>query len=177
MMPMMSSAEIKKFEEYLSKATNYLEYGSGGSTVFASKFENIKKIKSIESDSSWALKIQKESRTEMNYINLGRTGQCGTPIDLSKKHLWPIYSKHYSSEFDLVLIDGRFRVACFLDILLKGTSTILFHDFSIRPEYHIVLEFSKIIDSVDTLVVLKINDNIDKQKVQELYEKYSFNSD
>lgn len=174
---MMSSAEIKKFEEYLSKATNYLEYGSGGSTVFASKFENIKKIKSIESDSSWALKIQKQARTEMNYINLGRTGQCGTPIDLSIKHLWPTYSKHYSSEFDLVLIDGRFRVACFLDIILKGTSTILFHDFSIRPEYHIVLEFSTIIDSVDTLVVLKINDNIDKQKVQELYEKYSFNSD
>ena len=177
-MPMMSSTEITKFEKYLSQASNYLEYGCGGSTILASKFENIKKIKSIESVLEWALKIQEETITEMEYINLGHTGQGGTPVDLSIKHLWPNYSKHYSPEFDLVLIDGRFRVACFLDILLKGgCPTVLFHDFLNRPEYHIVLEFSTIIDSVNTLVVLKINDNIDKQKVQELYEKYSFNSD
>lgn len=176
-MPMMSSAEIKIFEKYLSQTTNYLEYGSGGSTVFASKFENIKKIKSIESDSEWASKIQKETRTEMNYINLGRTGGCGTPVDLSTKHLWPIYSQNYSEEFDLVLIDGRFRVACFLDICLKGTPTLLFHDFLKRSEYHSVLQFCTVLESIDTLVVLKINENINLEKVQELYKKYSLNSD
>lgn len=175
---MMSSAEITKFKKYLSQATNYLEYGSGGSTVFASKFENIKKIKSIESDSNWASKIQKETTTEMNYINLGRTGGCGTPIDLSTKHLWPRYSQNYSEEFDLVLIDGRFRVACFLDILLKqGSPIVLFHDFLNRPEYHIILQFSTVIESVDTLVVLKINDNIDLKIIQEFYNTYSIISD
>ncbi len=175
-MPMMSSGEIKIFEKHLSQATNYLEYGSGGSTVFASKFPL--RIKSIESDSEWASKIQKETRTEMNYINLGRTGGCGTPTDLLTKHLWPTYSQHYSKEFDLVLIDGRFRVACFLDICLKeGTPIVLFHDFLNRPEYHVVLQFSTIIDSVDTLVVLKINNNINLETVQELYNTYSLNSD
>ena len=186
---MMSSSEIKIFEKYLSQATNYLEYGSGGSTVFACKFPL--RIKSIESDSEWASKIQKETRTEMNYINLGRIGQCGTPKDLSmkflwnkysqnysKKHLWPTYSQHYSEEFDLVLIDGRFRVACFLNICLKeGTPIVLFHDFLNRPEYHIVLEFSTVVESVDTLAVLKINQQLDLEKVKELYKKYSLNSD
>lgn len=173
---MMSSAETKLFQKYLSQGTNYLEYGSGGSTVFASKFPL--RIKSIESDSEWASKIQKETRTEMNYINLGRTGGCGTPVDLSTKHLWHKYSQNYSDEFDLVLIDGRFRVACFLDICLKGgTPTVLFHDFLNRPEYHVVLQFSTVVESVDTLVILKINDTIDKQNVQELYETYSLNSD
>lgn len=190
-MPMMSSSEIKLFEKYLSNATNYLEYGSGGSTVFASKFKNIKKIKSIESDSKWASKIQKETKTEMNYINLGKTGECGTPVNLStkhlwnkysqtysKKHLWPTYSQHYSPEFDIVLIDGRFRVASFLDICLKeGTPIVLFHDFLNRPEYHIVLQFSRIVESIDTLVVLKINKNLNLEKVKELYKKYSLNSD
>ena len=176
MMPMMSSGEIKIFEKHLSQASNYLEYGSGGSTVFASKFPL--RIKSIESDSEWASKIQKETRTEMNYINLGRTGGCGTPVDFSKKHLWPTYSQHYSDEFDLVLIDGRFRVACFLDICLKeGTPIVLFHDFLNRPEYHVVLQFSTVVESIDTLVVLKINENLDINKVQELYKKYSLNSD
>jgi hypothetical protein len=177
MMPMMSSEEIKLFEKYLSQATNYLEYGSGGSTVFASKFENIKKIKSIESDSEWALKIQKETRTEMNYINLGEIGGCGTPIDLSTKHLWHKYSQNYSDEFDLVLIDGRFRVACFLDICLKGNPIILFHDFLDRPEYHIVLDFCQVIDFIDTLVVLKINEELDLERIKELYSTYSLNSD
>ena len=176
-MPMMSSGEIAKFEKYLSKATNYLEYGSGGSTIFASKFKNIEKIKSIESDSNWALKIKTLARTVMNYINLGQTGQCGTPIDVSTKHLWPTYSQHYSPEYDLVLIDGRFRVACFFDACLKGTPIILFHDFLNRSQYNIVLQFCEIVESIDTLVVLKINDIIDKQKVQELYETYSFDSD
>ena len=171
---MMSSAEIKLFEKYLSRATNYLEYGSGGSTVFASKFPL--RIKSIESDSEWASKIQKETRTEMNYINLGKTGGCGTPLE--NKHLWPIYSQNYSSEFDLVLIDGRFRVACFLDICLKKeTPTILFHDFLNRPEYHIILQFCQVVESVDTLVVLKINDNINLETVEDLYKTYSLNSD
>ena len=174
----MSSSENKIFEKYLSKATNYLEYGSGGSTVFASKFKNIKKIKSIESDSKWASKIQKETKTEMNYIKLGKTGECGTPIDLSTKHLWPTYSQHYSPEFDIVLIDGRFRVACFLDICLKkGNPTILFHDFLNRSEYHIILQFCQVIESVDTLVVLKINENLDLAKIKDLYSIYSLISD
>jgi protein O-GlcNAc transferase len=176
MMPMMSSGEIKLFEKYLSQATNYLEYGSGGSTVLASKFNNIKRIKSIESDSEWASKVELKTRTEMNYINLGKTGGCGTPLE--NKHLWPTYSQHYSPEFDLVLIDGRFRVACFLDICLKGTSTVLFHDFLNRHQYYgIILQFCQIVESADTLAVLKINDNIDVAKVQEMYKTYSFNSD
>lgn len=169
MMPMMSSGEIEIFKKYLVQAKNYLEYGSGGSTVFASKFPL--RIKSIESDSKWASKVQLQTRTEMNYINLGQTGLCGTPLE--NKHLWHKYSQNYSPEFDLVLIDGRFRVACFFDICLKGRPIILFHDFLNRSEYHIVLEFSTIIESLHTLVVLKINENLDLEKVRNLYEKYS----
>ena len=173
-MPMMSSEEIKIFEKYLSRATNYLEYGSGGSTVFACNFPL--RIKSIDSDSEWASKIQKETRAEIIYINLGKTNNCGTPLE--NKHLWPIYSQNYSEEFDLVLIDGRFRVACFLDICLKsGNPLILWHDFLNRSEYHIILQFVTVIESVDTLVVLKINKDLNLDEMQKLYTTYSFNSD
>lgn len=175
---MMTDSEIEIFTKYLKKAINYLEYGSGGSTVYACKFSNLNKIKTIESDYKFSLEIQNKCpRADINYINVGRTGKCGTPIDITKRYLWKKYSNNYSSEFDLVLIDGRFRVACLLDIIIKkGDPIILFHDFNNRSEYHIIKEFCTIIESIDTLVVLKINDNIDMNKITRLYNFYSFNS-
>lgn len=175
----MSDSEIEIFTKYLEKSTNYLEYGSGGSTVYACKFSNLNKIKTIESDYNFSLEIKNLCpNADINYINVGRTGKCGTPIYITKRYLWNNYSMNYSSEFDLVLIDGRFRVACLLDIIIKkGNPIILFHDFNNRPEYHIIKEFCTIIESIDTLVVLKINDNIDMNKISILYNFYSFNSD
>jgi protein O-GlcNAc transferase len=179
MEPMMTNSEIKVFTKYLENATNYLEYGSGGSTFYACNFNNLKKIKTIESDYKFSLEISKKCpRADINYINIGRTGICGTPIDITKQYLWKNYSNNYSSNFDLVLIDGRFRVACLLDIILKqGNPIILFHDFNNRPEYHIIKNFCTIIESIDTLVVLKINDNIDISEINRLYIIYNLNSD
>jgi protein O-GlcNAc transferase len=179
MIPMMSKPEIELVIKYLEKATKYLEYGSGGSTVYACKFNNLTKIKTIESDYNFSLEMKKVCpRADINYINVGRTGICGTPIDKRNQYLWKNYSNKYSSEFDLVLIDGRFRVACLLDIILKqGNPVILFHDFNNRPEYHLIKEFCTILESVDTLVVLQINNNNDLDKISILYTMYSLNSD
>ena len=43
---------------------------------------------------------------------------------------------------DVVLIDGRFRVACFLYALIhtKPGTVIIFDDYADRPEYHVVEE-------------------------------------
>ena len=179
MEPMMSDSEIEVLTKYLEKATNYLEYGSGGSTVYACKFSNLNKIKTIESDRKWALEMKEVCpKADINYINIGRTGKCGTPVDKLSIDSWKNYSMNYSSEFDLVLIDGRFRVACLLNIILKkGNPIILFHDFNNRPEYHIVKQFCTILESIDTLVVLKINNNNDLNKISMLYKNYSLNSD
>lgn len=179
MVPMMTSSEIQLFDKYLENATNYLEYGSGGSTIHVSRFINLKKIRSIESDYNFFLQMKKKlPALDLNYINVGKTGPCGTPIDPKVIGLWENYSNKYSSEFDLVLIDGRFRVACLLDIILKqGNPTILFHDFNNRPEYHIIKKFCDIIETIDTLVVLRIKNSNDMREISDLYKRYKLISD
>lgn len=48
--PSFSKNDLNMFYKYLDKATNYFEYGSGGSTYQASIRVNIKYIVSVESD-------------------------------------------------------------------------------------------------------------------------------
>jgi len=67
-----------------------------------------------------------------------------------------------SKLIDLILIDGRFRVACCLhcyNIIDKNTC-IIFDDFLNRPEYHIVLDYYDIIEktSDNIMVILKKKD-------------------
>jgi hypothetical protein len=167
---------IEEMKKYLSKATNYLEYGSGGSTKYVKKFNNIKKIKSIESDKKFSEKIRLECPyANVKYVDIGRTREFGNPVDRISINKWPDYSNNYSDEFDVVLIDGRFRVACLLDILRKkGSPTIIFHDFNNRPKYHIIKQFVDIIDSADSLVVLKVKQDLSLEKIHELYNTYKF---
>ncbi len=64
-----------------------------------------------------------------------------------------------ASQVDVVLIDGRFPVACCLKCydILSDDSVILFDDFLNRPQYHVVLDFFEIVEqTVDKrMVVLK----------------------
>ena len=48
-------------------------------------------------------------------------------------------NKKEQQSIDLVLIDGRFRVACCLKCydIVKDTCLIAFDDFLVRPHYHI----------------------------------------
>lgn len=54
------------------------------------------------------------------------------------------------ADIDLVMIDGRFRVACCLKCfaLLNDACNILFDDFLDRPHYHIVLDYFDITDRI-----------------------------
>ena len=71
---------------------------------------------------------------------------------------------NFKSQADVILIDGRFRVACFLYSLIhsKKDSIIIFDDYFDRPWYHIVEE------------VVCLNDKCGRQaffKVPKVYDK------
>lgn len=53
MKPHFNPKDLYLFYKYLNNATNYMEFGSGGSTYQASIRNNIKKIITIESDKTW----------------------------------------------------------------------------------------------------------------------------
>lgn len=79
---------------------------------------------------------------------------------------------------DLILVDGRFRVACCLKsyIIMNNKSILLVHDYKYRKNYHVIEEFFDIIDKVDTLYVFKKKDDklIDKKKLDKMIIKYSY---
>ena len=77
-------------------------------------------------------------------------------------------------KLDLILIDGRFRVACCLKCYncINNNCLIIFNDFLNRSGYHIVLDYFEIIDKTDdnkTVVLKKI---LGKNPPIELIEKY-----
>lgn len=185
MEPHLSKNDKKLFYKYLDKGNVYFEYGSGGSTYQASIRKNIKTIYSVESDISWQKKLNKTIKHDnINYIynemetkpnTWGNPGKNATGIQKINysNHITKL-SKEEQDSIDIILIDGRFRVACCLKChdVIKDDCFIAFDDFLNRPKYHIVLKYFDIIEKTQdkrmVILIKKKNVNIPK----ELIEKY-----
>lgn len=151
MLPSMPEAESNHLSEAYQSARVILEYGSGGSTRLASTMPR-KYVMSVESDHKWARALQLELASEpvvspvsVHYVDIGQTGPWGRALNdegWRRYHLYPnsIWDASYFREPDLVLIDGRFRVACLLTVMMRCTKSmrVLFDDYSERPRYQIV---------------------------------------
>lgn len=174
------------FYKYLDKATHYLEYGSGGSTYQASLRNNLKKIISVESDIEWSNKlktlIQNKEKIDFVYCDMKTLpNNWGNPGVDSNLRDWIKYNnyinsldKNLSSKIDLILIDGRFRVACCLKCYnsINDDCLIVFDDFFNRKYYHIVLDYFDIIDKTNDNLMVVLKKKKDLVISKELIEKY-----
>ena len=181
----LSKEEKKFFSLILSKCKNYLEFGSGGTTLFAYNTPNIEKIITVESDKKWIKNIsyyiknyKNKKKLIFEYIDIGEISVWGYPASKKNQEKFSNYSKQvfkrYQNDYDLVFVDGRFRIACTLQVILncKSDTKIMIHDFNNRPFYHILYKYLDIIYSVDTLALFSIKDDIDLKEVKLDYEKY-----
>ena len=185
MKPLLAENDEKIFYLYLKDISVYFEYGSGGSTYQSSIRNNIKKIYSVESDVDWQNKLKQliqhpnikyiynEMDTQKN--TWGSPGENATDIQKINYSNHILYlTKEEQESIDLVLIDGRFRVACCLKCydVIKDNCLIVFDDFLNRKQYHIVLEYFDIIEKTkdNRMVILKKKKNVNIPK--ELIEKY-----
>lgn len=187
MEPLLLNEDKVMFYKYLDKATNYFEFGAGGSTYQASLRSNIQTIHSVESDASWVEKVRaniKHSNTNIIYCDLdtantslGYPGvNCLVSNIIKYSSAMVTLDPKISSDIDFVLIDGRFRVASCLKCydILKDTCLIAFDDFWPRPHYHIVLDFFEVVESTTNhhMVVLRKKPKRSPSKeLIELYEK------
>ncbi len=189
MEPHFSVNDKKMFYKYLDNATGYFEYGSGGSTYQASIRKNIKYLYSVESDKHWHKRVKDNLDTSVSrdttliYNEMDtRPKNWGYPgKGASQKQL-----KKYSSrirkigldnqkKIDLVLIDGRFRIACCLKAydVINDDCKIVFDDF-LNRDYKIVLQYYNIIEQTDDnrMVILQKKKDMDIPKSLILeYEK------
>jgi hypothetical protein len=133
----------------LSSAQNYLEYGCGASTEFAAKTYSCN-IRAVETSLEWAQQVTTAlgARAEVVHIDLGPVGGWGRPTGYRRAAAFPEYfNAGFESDFDpdVVLIDGRFRVAVFLAVVRNARvgTQIVFDDYAYREFYHVVEQLVK----------------------------------
>lgn len=138
------------------RANVILEYGSGGSTLLAAEQPG-KLVFSVESDRSWAIRLQHEidkrelpSAATVYHVDIGPTGDWGRPVNgesWMRFHKYPmaIWEEPFFRQPDVVLVDGRFRPACFMAAAICSNRpvTVLFDDYIKRKAYHCVEDFVK----------------------------------
>jgi len=173
------------FKKHIINVDTYGEYGVGNSTIWVSSNTN-SQIISVETDINWLKEvktkignIQNSNRFELGLIDLGEVSDWGTPKSYDKrnniiKYIQYIWTK--SSKPDLILIDGRFRVACFLMCLIKAKegTKIIFDDYVDRKYYHIVEDFLNPAEFSTRQALFIVPKKLNKKKIQEYLEKFLF---
>jgi|TARA_R100000908_G_C3747700_1_gene142712 hypothetical protein len=168
-------AENKYFNDHLDKTHKVLEWGSGISTMGIA--DQVDFLVSVEHDVEWYEKIKNDmSLSKKSYDNCKylfkppSVGGAGEKSDEENKY---IDFKEYVDApigygpFDIILIDGRARVACASKCHLLGhKNTIVFiHDFTTpdspyynptRDYYVKSLEYLEYIENTMTMAKFKI---------------------
>ena len=157
--PHMDPDGLAMFETSLRGAGTYLEYGAGGSTVMAARMG--KTGFSIEGDRHYCRDVRRKlagqrHNIELTYADIGptkmwghlrRTRQTPKSVEAWKRYVRLPFERLNGSFYDLVLVDGRFRVACALHAIAeagkRGASfRLLLDDYDEpedqRPHYKVV---------------------------------------
>ncbi|HEY9021133.1 MAG TPA: hypothetical protein VIN17_10795 [Paracoccaceae bacterium] len=115
-------------------------------------------------------------------VNIGTTKEWGYPIDEGRRDSWPDYSLAIWDCRDLphpsvVLIAGRFRVACFLATMMniRRPTTVLFDDYTDRPHYHVVEEFFVPVQTVGRMAVFEVRPRALHPSELRKFASYFFN--
>jgi len=185
----MTDQEQACFSQFLRRAASYVEFGCGGSTLLASKLVS-GAVTSVDSSKKWLKRVRAESRKNADclppkliHVDIGRIGKWGRPIDRSTIDRWPEYSSGIwnvpgTRDADLYLVDGRFRVACFMQTLLhcKPDALVLFHDYICRPKYHVVEAFARPVFACGTLCGFVRRSDFDQTCAGATLQRYRTNA-
>ncbi len=189
----MSPGEIELLKKYLPFGGKVLEFGSGNSSSFFFA-NNTGSLVSVESDRQFLESLGTNEVLVRYYLgkkwtpihaNIGATEEWGAPKDKYPRWDWLNYHEQVwelmpHTDFDLILIDGRFRVACLCQSLLRCENrevVFLVHDFWDRPQYHDILKLCALVDRADTLAVFKRKRSTDWKRVCLVLQKHQFCTD
>ncbi|MDP5086984.1 MAG: hypothetical protein NWQ23_16310 [Yoonia sp.] len=165
------------YKEVVSGVDVYGEYGCGKSTKWMLNNTSAKVI-AVDTSEQWIEEVKQDNianngRLNINFVNLGRLGGWGRPIDYSMRESFSDYTDYLWRQTDkpnVVLVDGRFRVCCFLTSLKfadEGTQ-ILFDDYTNRPHYHFVEKYCSRIRECgrQCLFIVPSKDDIDFDELE-----------
>ncbi len=134
--PLFTPAATAFLADYLKPGMNVFEWGMGRSTPFFAK-RGVKLI-SIEHDKMWYRKV----RAQINATGLSENVELRlVVVDSSEQQpdygpYLQVISEYLDNFFDVVVVDGRERAACFLQAVTKvKPGGLLIMDDSQRERY------------------------------------------
>ena len=165
-------------------AACYLEYGAGGSTLLAARI-GVADVVSVESDPAWLKRVEQKlgdvasaSRMHLLSVDIGPTRALGYPAGDAHRasfRNYPLEPWRRCAEVglspDLVLVDGRFRLACMLAALrhAKPGCRVLLDDYRWRPAYRSVERFVRPVAMIGRMAEFVVPDN-PAQMLDEAFE-------
>jgi len=179
-----------RFSVALESTNRYLEFGSGASTLVAS--ESVPMVVSVESDPAFLTAVERSLATRgtprtgevhLLHADIGRTGPWGKPVfpSLSRPRRWRNYPNapwaSLGSDFsaDLILIDGRFRVACALSVALNQMNQewlMLVDDYVGRPEYSPIEQYITLSGTFGRMAEFRPNETVLEHDLQFALARY-----
>jgi hypothetical protein len=142
---------------------------------------------SVDSDAAWIEQVKSSLQNAatnllISHCDIGEISGWGYPKSTDRfEHFWRYMvqpwdvAKAHGHRPEVILIDGRFRVACFLFSLLAGSpgATILFDDYFDRPEYFVVEEFCTARERHGRLGVFRIPKDLPALELTKRIAEYS----
>jgi len=168
-----------------AKAKTYFEFGCGGSTRHVLDRTDVPEVVAVDSMREWLDRVASfgyyGSRLTTIHVDIGRTRAFGNPLNFKRRDFWPDYPGAISKypHADVVLVDGRFRVACVAAALLytKPGTVIMFHDFWERTSYHIILPLVDVLETAGELLVCRAKRGLPREAAQRLFDAYKYDYD
>lgn len=176
--PHFESQECVDFlSSELMRCGHYVEFGTGGSTMLAARLR--KPSVSIESDLYYLSRVRQAlidkglfdpALQTLRGVDIGPTVAWGKPwntqfLSRGRRAAFASYSDFPSDVRSsperpvLVLVDGRFRVACALKAmraLRPGSDwTVIVDDYTGRPEYSVIESFAQVDRFVGRMAVFR----------------------
>lgn len=162
------------FKARLKTSRCYGEYGCGASTIWVAKNCGTKII-SVDTSRDWIEKVRTDvadaSSPTLVHVDLGELGDWGRPVDYCRRsHIVDYLRAPFTGNDkpDTILIDGRFRVACFLQsILLADAGTVIFFDdYVSRRHFHIVEEYLPVHSTSGDQAQFVVSDSFNRAAVE-----------
>ena len=139
------------FKREVKQVDVYGEYGCGQSTNWVLQNTSAHVI-AADTSSEWVDAVKKhnqrnQDRFKIHYADLGEVGNWGRPLSYERLGDFPSYTDfiwQQKMKPELVLIDGRFRVCCFLTCLkfAEAGTKVIFDDYINRPHYHFIENYA-----------------------------------
>ena len=184
----MTPEERGLLQEWSAPCSHIVEFGCGGSTfLFLEATSAV--IDSVDNNKDWVGKISAEpqaaealsnGRLKICFVDTGPVGKWGFPTDDATRPLWrrypcAVWDGLRPPAADLVLVDGRFRIACTARALLQPQppAIIAFHDFWTRLDrYADVLQFLDVGERAGSLAILTPRPGNDRGELERMLRRH-----